>query len=196
LLTGRYVAFALALGRADADAQTISAPTHWFFGGIGAGGNAIADPSNRLKGTPQLLLQTGLVVGRQRFGIELAPFFSREIDYLVGDCTGLSPTSCAASPFNLVGSSVGLVLPMNGTLRPEAHSIHLGLGGYHMPRSHSRNGNLSAQTTLGFHAGIEGAAWRWPGRAVMLTGRVAVLPRLHQRRAWMAHAAITYRAGF
>jgi hypothetical protein len=194
--TWRYVAVSIALAHAAVSAQTSSTPSNWVFAAIGAGGNAITDPSNRLKGTPQGVFRGGLAFSRERLGVELDASLSREIDYIVGDCIGVSPATCYASPFDLVGSSLGLVLPIRGDLRPEAHSIHVGIGGYHMPRSYSRNGNLAAQTTVGFHAGIEGAAWRWPGRAVMLSGRAVVLPRLHERRAWMANVALGYRAGF
>jgi hypothetical protein len=192
----RYLTAAFIVGHSLADAQSVATPRHWASATVGVGGNAIADPSERLKGTPQVLVAVGLAGGRPHAGVEVNAFLSREIDYFVGDCIGLSPRSCAASPFDLIGSSIGVVLPIRGDLSPASHSLHLGVGGYHVPRTTSRNGSLPAQTTVGFHAGIEGAAWRWQSRAVMLTGRAAFLPRLYERRAWMAHVGVGYRSDF
>jgi hypothetical protein len=182
--------------RTSVNAQTTPAAQRWAFAAIGVGGNAINDPSNRLKGTPQGFLQAGAVRGRGQWGLQLDGFFAREVDRFVGDCVGFSPPSCYASGFNLVGSSVALVLPLGRSLTLGSSAISAGVGGYHTPRTYSRNGNLPSQTTIGLHAGLEGWLWRSPTHAVTVSGRASFLPSVHQRRAWAVYVATSLRAGF
>jgi len=178
------------------NAQTVPASQRWAFGAVGVGGNAIDDPSHRLKGTPQVFLQAGAVTARGQWGLSFDGFLTRELDYSVIDCIGLSSAPCRASGFNLIGSSVALVLPLSGQLTLGSSAISAGLGGYHIPGTHSTNGNLPAQTTIGIHASLEGSVWHSPTHALTVSGRAALLPSVHERRAWAVHVTSSFRAGF